>query len=306
MMEDMELDMALSDEQAEYFKDTDIIDDNHNPKLCYHGTKSELHNEIDEARFGSQAGSGFGPFIYCSDREDIARDYAGGTDNQVMAVYLDIRKPLNLYDCNTISFEQYAAILKKVDPKALLGKALKKDICYKEKNRSYPPKEGCGIPPRVEIDYKPPKVKPLEHLPVIGNSKAEERAVYDILYEKRDLVRDVLMLQALYEAMKEVKPDLSPLDWNHAVTDVTGYDGFIRGDTSEIGAFFPEQIKAVNNRNPQRDNGIFDDASIKSLADLKREQAERIAARQRDRENEPEREIYHERKPARPYDEYER
>ena len=59
MMEDMELDMALSDEQAEYFKDTDIIDDNHNPKLCYHGTKSELHNEIDEARFGSQAGSGF-------------------------------------------------------------------------------------------------------------------------------------------------------------------------------------------------------------------------------------------------------
>ena len=149
-------------------------------------------------------------------------------------------------------------------------------------------------------------MKPLEHLPVIGNSKAEERAVYDILYEKRDLVRDVLMLQALYEAMKEVKPDLSPLDWNHAVTDVTGYDGFIRGDTSEIGAFFPEQIKAVNNRNPQRDNGIFDDAPIKSLADLKREQAERIAARQRDRENEPEREIYHERKPARPYNEYER
>ena len=165
-----------------------------------------------------------------------------------MAVYLDIRKPLNLYDCNTISFEQYAAILKKVDPEALLGKALKKDICYKEKNRSYPPKDGCGIPPRVKIDYKPPKVKPLEHLPVIGNSKAEERAVYDILYEKRDLVRDVLMLQVLYEAMKEVKPDLSPLDWNHAVTDVTGYDGFIRGDTSEIGAFFPEQIKAVNNR----------------------------------------------------------
>ena len=87
-MEEMELDMALSDEQAEYFKDTDIIDDNHNPKLCYHGTKSELHNEIDEARFGSQAGSGFGPFIYCSDREDIARDYAGGTDNQVMACLL--------------------------------------------------------------------------------------------------------------------------------------------------------------------------------------------------------------------------
>ena len=114
------------------------------------------------------------------------------------------------------------------------------------------------------------------------------------------------MLQALYEAMKEVKPDLSPLDWNHAVTDVTGYDGFIRGDTSEVGAFFPEQIKAVNNRNPQRDNGIFDDAPIKSLADLKREQAERIAERQRDRENEPEREIYRERKPARPYNEYER
>ena len=106
--------------------------------------------------------------------------------------------------------------------------------------------------------------------------------------------------------MKEVKPDLSPLDWNHAVTDVTGYDGFIRGDTSEVGAFFPEQIKAVNNRNPQRDNGVFDDAPIKSLADLKREQAERIATRQRDREKEPERETYRERKPARPYNEYER
>lgn len=87
---------------------------------------------------------------------------------------------------------------------------------------------------------------------------------------------------------------------------MTGYDGFIRGDTSEVGAFFPEQIKAVNNRNPQRDNGIFDDAPIKSLADLKREQAERIAERQRDRENEPEREIYRERKSARSHDEYER
>lgn len=306
-MEEMELDMALSDEQAEYFKDTNIVDKNNNPLLCYHGTKSELHNEIDEAKFGSQAGSGFGPFIYCSDREDTAKYYGGGSENQVIAVYLDIRNPLRLSDRDKISFAQYAAILNKVDPEAKLGKAMKEYIQLKEDKRSYPQEEGRSIPKMVDADYQPPRMRLRDHLPKIGYPKVEERAVYDVLYEKKNIAgSDILKLAELYNALRAVKPDLSPLAWNHAVTDVTGYDGFLRGDTGEIGVFFPEQIKAVNNRNPQRDNGIFDDAPIKSLADLKREQAERIAERQRDRGNEPERETYRERKPARSHDEYER
>ena len=114
-MENMELDMVRTNEQAEYFKDTKIIDKSNNPLLCYHGTKSEIYNEIDFDKLGSQAGSGFGPFLYCSDSEDIAKYYAGGDESHMIAVYLDVRKPLNLTDRDKISFEQYAAILQKAD-----------------------------------------------------------------------------------------------------------------------------------------------------------------------------------------------
>lgn len=306
-MEDMELDMVRTNEQAEYFKDTKIIDKSNNPLLCYHGTKSEIYNEIDFDKLGSQAGSGFGPFLYCSDSEDIAKYYAGGDESHMIAVYLDVRKPLNLTDRDKISFEQYAAILQKADPDAKLGKAMRDTIRLKEDKRSYPQEEGRPISKMVETDYQPPRMRWRDHIFRREISKIEERAAYDVLYENRDKAdSDILKLAALYEALKAVNPDLSPLAWNRAVTEVTGYDGFLRKGTSEIGIFFPEQMKAINNFDPQRDNRIFGDAPIKSLAELKKEQAERIATRQRECEKEPERETYRERKPARSHDEYER
>lgn len=301
-----ELNCMPSQDQAEYFKDSVIRDPEGNLLVCKHGTKGELYNVVDFDKLGTQGGSGYGPFFYASDSVSEAGKYCHDDQSHMIAVFMDIKNPLDAHACGTISDEQFAEILKKADPEEKLGQSMKNEIRYKEKDRLYPDKGPSAPRGIIPMDYQPPKKVLLDYISFSDSRKDEARAIYDIFYAQKNLPQDVEKLKLLYDALKEVKPDLSAVDWNRAIMKVTGYDGFVKGEFTQVGAFFPEQIKAVNNYHPKRDNQIFGDAPIKSVEELATEQAERSATRQRERENEPEREVAQERKPARSYDECER
>lgn len=308
MMEDMELDMARSTEQAEYFKDTKIIDENKNPQVCFHGVNGDLFNEVDFNRLGTSQGSGYGPYLYVSRKTSEAIEYAKDKNEEHMiAVYVNITNPLYDTARGTISDAQLLNIIQKVDPEAKWGNSKAEDIRAKEKKKTNPHTQSWEEYKR-RSNYHPPKRSWFLESSKKKAENAQARALYDYLFEKTPErgFTDSEKLKVFFIEMKKVNPKLSPETWNRAVMEVTGYDGFDKGDGTQMGVFLPEQIKAVNNYHPKRDNQIFGDAPIKSLAELKKEQAERIATRQRDREKEPERETYRERKPARPYNEYER
>ena len=100
---------------------------------------------------------------------------------------------------------------------------------------------------------------------------AQERAVYDITYSAQGEIEDYLKIKYLYDAVKKAIPNLNAVEWNRTVAAVTGYDGFVKmheEEREQVCAFFPEQVKSITNREPQRDNKIFGKEGKASVKDL--------------------------------------
>lgn len=86
----------LSKEQAEYFKNSKVRDENGNLKVVYHGTSSHGFNVFDygKSKFGL-----FGNGFYFTDNESVAESYTqkgNGDSKGVYKVYLNITNPINM------------------------------------------------------------------------------------------------------------------------------------------------------------------------------------------------------------------
>ena len=102
----------LTAEQAEYFKNSKVRDDNGNLKVVYHGSPSKFY-EFDWAKVGTngtQEGKGF----YFADNEDIAWEYVNSTDGGARAFYLNIKNPLSGLEV-TLSKAKVKRLLKESD-----------------------------------------------------------------------------------------------------------------------------------------------------------------------------------------------
>lgn len=86
----------LTTEQAEYFKNSKVRDENGNLKVMYHGTSSYGFNVFDygKVKFGL-----FGSGFYFTDNESVAESYTekGKGDNKgIYKVYLNITNPIDM------------------------------------------------------------------------------------------------------------------------------------------------------------------------------------------------------------------
>ena len=101
----------LSDEQKKYFQYSRVRTPNGDMLVMYHGTNVDF-TEFDSSKIGTHGtfeGSGFN----FTSSESRAKEYANG--GNVMEGYLNITNPLSTTE-KTISVEEIADIIKKVDP----------------------------------------------------------------------------------------------------------------------------------------------------------------------------------------------
>lgn len=86
----------LSEDQAEYFKDSKVRDENGNLKVMYHGTSNGGHTVFDT--YGGNFGL-FGQGAYFTDNKSVAESYTEkgrGNNKQVYEAYLNIKNPLDM------------------------------------------------------------------------------------------------------------------------------------------------------------------------------------------------------------------
>ena len=268
-MEDLSL-YGLSEQQDEFFKDTAIIGKDGKPEIRYHTTNGELFDEIDPACIGSNQGIGYGPYFYtAADCSDCGR-YGAEDGSQTMAVFLDIRNPLMSDTFGTISDSQLLEILARVDPDGKLGISMKDKVV--ERTKEYEENRLIRGKAQDENAYEPPELTKLPWLfKRTALRNAQERAVYDITYSAQGEIEDYLKIKYLYDAVKKAIPNLNAVEWNRTVAAVTGYDGFVKmheEEREQVCAFFPEQVKSITNREPQRDNKIFGKEGKASVKDI--------------------------------------
>lgn len=214
---------TLSNEQMEYFKDSKAVDENGNLKVLYHGTGTTIDEFKTEftGRGNDQYGSGF----YFTDNQSEAEGYKtsiteklGGTDNpNVIASYLNIKKPI-IADGSNLSNSNI-------------------EMTHKQ---------------TVEIIKKAPNLYDVDESP-IGNW-------HDVW---NDGVKDYMIddVATHYEGdLMSLENDFfheNATEFRQAVCDATGYDGVIHtygnGNTHYV-AWFPNQIKSIDNANPTLEN----------------------------------------------------
>lgn len=102
----------LSTEQAEYFKDSKVRDEDGNLKPVYHGSGAKF-TEFSH-KFGGAHGSAEGQGFYFTDYKPMAEGYEekGG---QLLEGYLDIKKPLSDSEL-TLRRNEVTKLVKSIDP----------------------------------------------------------------------------------------------------------------------------------------------------------------------------------------------
>ena len=102
----------LSEGQAEYFKDTKVVDENGNLTVVYHGSPNKF-TVFDAEKIGTRASAeGYG--FYFTDNLEMAEGYHK-KDGNVMEGYLDIQNPLSLEEV-TIKRSELKKLLENLDP----------------------------------------------------------------------------------------------------------------------------------------------------------------------------------------------
>lgn len=216
-----------SDNFKEWFGDSKVVDDNGKPLVVYHGTGTKIEEfSFDFTGQGNdQVGSGF----YFTTSEDQAKGYStrtiddkpklGGQDSpNVVEVYLSIQNPLDSNEVGSVSEDQVREILK------------------------YAPQ-----------DHLEDALWDWGDLSSESKETVLESAIPSYVIDEDNIVRGLFSLanDMFGNSAEGVRL------FNTAVKEVLGYDG-VRAyypDADNIVhyvAFFPEQIKSVNNR------GTFD------------------------------------------------
>lgn len=79
----------LSNEQQEYFKDSQVVDENGNLRVVYHGTNYERFNIFDYDETGKVDGGFFGRGFYFA----FSKGEAGMYGRNIIPAYLNIKNP---------------------------------------------------------------------------------------------------------------------------------------------------------------------------------------------------------------------
>ena len=218
---------TLSKRQQEYFKDSKVIDENGNLLEVYHGTGTTIDEFKTEftGKGNDQYGSGFyftteksEAEMYQSTINTNTPEKIGGTDNpNVIASYLNIQKPIIADGMNLANSNI--------------------DLSYEE---------------TLEIIKQSPILRDIDETPIGGWFDVWSEGVQDYMIEEvaNSYVGNLMSLENDFFSGNATA-------FREAVYKATGYDGvvheFENGRKHYI-AWFPNQIKSVNNQNPTQEN----------------------------------------------------
>ena len=226
-----------SDAFKNWFGDSKVVGEDGKPLVVYHGTPSKDISEFafDYSRIGDQGrmeGAGF----YFTDSEGIASGY--GEDGTVIDAYMSIQKPIP-YEQEAFDVDTTKKIIKEMAEQEAI-------------------KDEMDIEDGFLSNYGDARYDGLDSvISTAAEMSADSQSALDQL---SDFVSQQVSIEVV----------------NRAVQKVTGYDGFIangfgnennRGGTIYV-AFFPEQIKSVNNQ------GAFDPNDARILYQSTNESAQ--------------------------------
>lgn len=200
----------LSPEQAEYFKDSKVRDEDDNLKVVYHGTDSDFNAFSYDyiGKNGSAEGYGF----YFADSREKAAGYSKGGRN-IKELYLDIKNPLSSEEV-TLKRSDIKKLIKEIDP---TGDEIISN--YESTGRGYPSKEwyNRGLEETIDILFE--NSSDLDIICELGNAydvKDINEAVYDILgydgYIEKSKYEDEEVYVAFKSSQVKNIDNLNPTD----------------------------------------------------------------------------------------------
>lgn len=218
-------DPTASQAFREWFGDSKVVDADGKPLVVYHGTGATIGDDFsfDPRRIGS-TGSAEGYGFYFTTDEATASGYQGRDGGSLAEVYLSMQKPMPVGHKGLTAVQLGKVIERMIDAEISQGDA---------------------------EDYKDTFIS--NYVDTYSNSRANAvREVARIVFDSSESAIDQIA------ELGNVAGD--KVATHAAVRDVTGFDGIASdgyGGRGEAGgtiyvAWFPEQIKSVNNR------GTFD------------------------------------------------
>lgn len=102
----------LSQQQAEYFRDSKVRDEQGNLLVVYHGSKA-IFTKFDANKIGLN-GKAEGYGFYFTDNKNFAQDYSD-VNGQLLQGYLNIKKPLSNTK-RTLTRKQIEKLIREIDP----------------------------------------------------------------------------------------------------------------------------------------------------------------------------------------------
>ena len=213
----------LSEEQKEYFKNSKVVDENGKLIEVYHGTGTTINEFKPEftGRGNDQYGSGF---YFTTDKSEAemyqstintnTTEKVGGTDNpNVIASYLNIQKPIIADGMNLANSNV--------------------DLSYEE---------------TLEIIKQSPILLDIDETPIGSWFDVWSEGVQDYMIEEvaNNYVGNLMSLENDFFSENATA-------FREAVYKATGYDGVVhefKDGRKHYIAWFPNQIKSVNNQKP--------------------------------------------------------
>lgn len=104
----------LSEQQARFFKDSKVVDENGNLLVVYHGTPNDF-TVFDHNKIGKSSGHSYGYGFYFIADKEIANSYGESKE-----YYLNIKKPIS-NSKKTLGYQQIKKLLRSLDPKGTDG-----------------------------------------------------------------------------------------------------------------------------------------------------------------------------------------
>lgn len=233
----------LSPEQAEYFKDSKVRDEDGNLKVVYHGTNSDFNTFSYDyiGKNGSAEGYGF----YFTDSREKAAGYSKGERN-IKELYLDIKKPLSSEDV-TLKRSDIKKLIKEIDP---TGDEIISN--YESTGRGYPSKEwyNRGLEETIDILFE--NSSDLDIICELGNAsdvKDINETVYDILgydgYIEKSKYEDGEVYVAFKSSQVKNIDNLNP-------TDNEDIRFSYRGDTRSDREILADALMSATKNNAER------------------------------------------------------
>ena len=233
----------LSSEQAEYFKDSKVRDEDGNLKVVYHGTNSDFNTFSYDyiGKNGSAEGYGF----YFTDSREKAAGYSKGERN-IKELYLDIKKPLSSEDV-TLKRSDIKKLINEIDP---TGDEIVSN--YESTGRGYPSKEwyNRGLEETIDILFE--NSSDLDIICELGNAsdvKDINETVYDILgydgYIEKSKYEDGEVYVAFKSSQVKNIDNLNP-------TDNEDIRFSYRGDTRSDREILADALMSATKNNAER------------------------------------------------------